>query len=405
MKNIIKFVPLALSAALASGCSTTDTAWTQEIRQAVSEPVKWEKTDILKADKVQAIFYDGLPYKGKPTRIFAWYGMPDGASPDKKVPAVVLVHGGGATALADWVQLWNSKGYAAIAMDCCGGIPAGEGNPYYREIWPRHEFSGPAGWGKMEESLLPVQDQWMFHAVYAALRSKDILKMFPEVDTEKIGITGISWGGVLTIICSGIDDSFRFSIPVYGCGFFNTPQSTLLYRGGNDREIEKWFSLFDPGHFLTGIKMPVLFFTDAEDVSFPLDRWAASTKTVNAPKRLSLRINYPHDHLICWKSNTIFDFADAALTGRQLPEISTPSLENNVLSAKINMFERKAVGAQLHYTRASGYYADRRWQTINATIKDGTVSAVLPAGTTAAYFNIRDNKNSLWSSELIELNN
>ena len=43
---------------------------------------------------VKAIFYEGLPFKGKQTRVFAWYGIPE-AEKGEKVPAIVLVHGGG----------------------------------------------------------------------------------------------------------------------------------------------------------------------------------------------------------------------------------------------------------------------------------------------------------------------
>ena len=49
---------------------------------------------------VEPIFIEGEPWKGKPTRVFAWWGLPEGACADRKVPAMVLVHGGGGTAFA-----------------------------------------------------------------------------------------------------------------------------------------------------------------------------------------------------------------------------------------------------------------------------------------------------------------
>ena len=74
-----------------------------------------------KAGSVKALFFDGLPWKGKPTRVFAYYGIPSNEG-GGKVPAIVLVHGGGGTAFARWVKLWNDRGYAAIAMDTCGAV-------------------------------------------------------------------------------------------------------------------------------------------------------------------------------------------------------------------------------------------------------------------------------------------
>lgn len=56
-------------------------------------------------DGIRALFYESLPYRGKPTRVFAWYGAPGGAG---KHPGVVLVHGGGGSAYREWVQKWVS---------------------------------------------------------------------------------------------------------------------------------------------------------------------------------------------------------------------------------------------------------------------------------------------------------
>jgi len=64
---------------------------------------------------VRALYFESVPFKSKPTRVFAYYGAPAG----KKLPAMVLVHGGGGTAFAEWVRIWNRRGYAAIAMDTC----------------------------------------------------------------------------------------------------------------------------------------------------------------------------------------------------------------------------------------------------------------------------------------------
>ena len=65
---------------------------------------------------IQAITYDGAKIGGQKTKVFAYLGFPQGASAHKKVPAVVLVHGGSGHAFAQWIKLWNDRGYAAIAM-------------------------------------------------------------------------------------------------------------------------------------------------------------------------------------------------------------------------------------------------------------------------------------------------
>jgi dipeptidyl aminopeptidase/acylaminoacyl peptidase len=68
------------------------------------------------AGETKAIYFDALNYQGKPTRVFAWLGIPEGASADNPVPAIVLVQGGGGTAFKNWVRMWNERGYAAISI-------------------------------------------------------------------------------------------------------------------------------------------------------------------------------------------------------------------------------------------------------------------------------------------------
>ncbi len=148
-------------------------------------------------DGVRALFYENVEWRGRPTRAFAWYGCPADASAEKPVPGIVLVHGGGGTALADWVRVWNAKGYAAIAMDNCGGVPAWSVCPYSKPVWPRHQFSGPAGWGNIHLAAEPPRDQWVYHAAASVLRARALLASFPEVQSDNIGVNGGDELGIL----------------------------------------------------------------------------------------------------------------------------------------------------------------------------------------------------------------
>ena len=64
---------------------------------------------------IKALWYEGAPYQSQKTKVFAHIGFPEEAK-TRKVPAVVLVHGGGGHAYPEWIRLWNEKGFAAIAM-------------------------------------------------------------------------------------------------------------------------------------------------------------------------------------------------------------------------------------------------------------------------------------------------
>ncbi len=84
---------------------------------------------------IHAIFYEGLPYQGKPTKVFAYYGLPS----QERNKAGQSARGCFSSrrrrhAFARWVKLWNDRGYAAIAMDLCGCVPVGTYGKWQRHL-------------------------------------------------------------------------------------------------------------------------------------------------------------------------------------------------------------------------------------------------------------------------------
>ena len=145
--RISKVVLLALATALMfPAISKAQVSWNMS---ALSTAPKVYPADDFKETGVRSLFFEGLPWKGKPTRVFAWYGVPAHAA-NEKVPAIVLVHGGAGTAFADWVRLWNARGYAAIAMDTCGSVPIHEG----QRGWKHHDQGGPPCAGQLNQGEL-----------------------------------------------------------------------------------------------------------------------------------------------------------------------------------------------------------------------------------------------------------
>src|SRR3954452_21617118 len=162
-------------------------------------PQSWEAPN-PEAD-VNAVWIAGPSYKGQPTRAFAYYGIP---RTTRRVPGMVLIHGGGGTAFAEWVRLWNREGFAAIAVDTVGTIPDKAVSDPWKPARKRHEFAGPAGWGGFENVDAPVSDQWSYHAVAVSVLAHSFLRAQPGVDAGRFGVTGISWGGYLTSIVSSL---------------------------------------------------------------------------------------------------------------------------------------------------------------------------------------------------------
>ena len=134
---------------------------------------------------VHSMLYAGEKYRGKPTRVFAYYASPKtlGKGGDDNVPGIVLVHGGGGTAFANWGELWAKRGYAAIAMDLAGW---GEGRQRLPDGGPNQSHTEM--FSTIDE---PLENQWSYHAVANVVRGHSLLRSFKEVDADRIALTGL----------------------------------------------------------------------------------------------------------------------------------------------------------------------------------------------------------------------
>ena len=350
---------------------------------------------------IRGLFYEGEPYEGKPTRVFAWYGAPQGASAKNKVPAVVCVHGGGGTAFEAWVALWNKRGCAAIAMDLEGRMPSDGGRGK-----AGHEHSGPAQAGIFGDISKPVKDQWMYHAVAAVVRAHSLVRSFPEVDAERTGLTGISWGGIVTCNVVGVDGRFKFAAPVYGCGFLFEAgnQYQQAYEKMSEDDRAKCRRLWDGSSHLPRAKMPMLWVNGTNDGHFPMDVFQKSYRAAAAARTLCIRVRMPHGHGAGWAPAEIYAFADSIFKGGP-PLIRITDHGRDGRQAWV-AFDPKtpAAGAALNFTTDSGPWSARKWQSRPARIdaEATRASAEVPQSATAYFFALTDERGLLVSSEHVE---
>lgn len=344
---------------------------------------------------VEALFYEALPWKGKSTRAFAWIGMPDHA-PGEKVPGIVLVHGGGGTAFADWVRLWNKRGYAAIAMDTCGSQPGGVHNQR-----PRHDLGGPPGWGGFDQVDQPPEDQWAYHAVADVILAHSLLRSRPDVDATRIGLTGISWGGYLTCIVAGVDRRFQFAVPVYGCGFLGDNSLWKDSLDGMHARGRKWLEMWDPSHYLPAANIPMLWVTGTNDFAYPLDSAQKSYRLATGARTVVTRLRMPHGHGGPGENpEEIRAFADGILKGGPpLTKITGQGHQGGEVWVKFSA-ARPPAKAELLFTKSAAGWKDRPWEAIPATLASNQAGATLPEGATAWFVNITDPLGLVVSSEL-----
>ena len=289
-----------------------------------------------------------------------------------------------------------------------------------------------AGWGGFNQIDEPVGDQWMYHAVADCILATSLLSSFPEVDAKRIGITGISWGGIITCIVAAVDERLKFAAPVYGCGHLGEvpgwlkshgppPAVGLRPAGGSDGDAaRRWLDLWDPSRYLSRVRMPMLWVAGTNDFAFPLPQLQASYRQPQGERTLAVRVNMVHGQGQGAAPEEIAAFADSIVRPSRasgssdgsppLARLTGQGTDGKTAWARFAA-ARPVVKAEFNFTRDGGLWKDRKWQTAAAELKAAEgpgdakampgreVRATVPDGATAWYFNLIDERGLITSTE------
>ncbi len=399
MKSPILATALSLSSLCPSLLAENVGPWDLDALKSNVPAIKWVRQD----QPVHSLTYAGEKYQGHNTEVFAFYASPitiGEAKPGAKFPGVVLIHGGGGTAFADWVHLWAKRGYAAIAMDLNGsrppdpefdpktGMAIGNGHRGTRTRLPN---GGPAHGHpeKFDCVLTPdTSDDWPFHAAASVMRAHTLLRSFPEVDAEHTAVTGISWGGYTTCLVASLDDRFKAAVPVYGCGFLHEGES--VQKPSIDKldpeHRAKWVKEYDPGSLLPRCRVPIMFVNGTNDVHYVLDSYMKSYNAVPGEKHIRIQVKMPHGHPPGWAPQEIGLFIDSKCRGgKALPNPGTPVIKGD--QVEVTCESATALKkAELNYTTDTGLRSKRAWKSTPATINGNTISAPKPPAKANTWF-------------------
>ncbi|MEZ6090135.1 MAG: PhoPQ-activated protein PqaA family protein [Pirellulaceae bacterium] len=389
------------------------------LRSVVGEAFKTPKMHWLsQSGPIHSLTYEGETYQQRPTSVFAFYASPatlGRPSNETKFPAVVLIHGGGGTAFAEWVWLWAERGYAAIAMDLSGSrpidpifdpatgkpVPGQANGPKTRsrlpDGGPNH---GPAE--KFDCIDDDVSDDWPVHAASNVIRAHSLIRSFDDVDADRTAVTGISWGGYTTCLVASLDHRFQAAVPVYGCGFLyegESVQKPAIDRLGDRRQ--RWIDAYDPSAVLPDCRVPILFVNGTNDVHYPLDSYQKSYDLVPGKKQMRIEVNMGHSHPAGWAPNEIGLFIDShCRQGKALPKAGDPKIEGD----KVVMSYQSDVplkSAQLHFTSDNGLRSKRSWRSVPAEIHSETIIASPPPESANTWFlTLTDERDAMTSSSV-----
>jgi len=235
---------------------------------------EWEQQGVV----CRVIRYRIGTFKGQPATMAAFYAFPKGA---KSLPTVLHIHGGGQSANLSSVITKAKLGYAALSLNWGGNkMSVADGKVYdgTNTDWGTLDATHPpqrnkanhfAGSTEPDTYTLdavdsPRNDNW-FLVTLAARRALTFLEKQPEVDPTKLGVTGHSMGGRLTVQLAGIDDRVKALVPSCGgSGDFTGDQAT--FPGGLvSKRSPRDLATRSENPYIARLKVPTLWFSPTND--------------------------------------------------------------------------------------------------------------------------------------------
>jgi dienelactone hydrolase len=342
---------------------------------------------------IEAFKFKSAPYGHlDATWPFAAIGVPSGYQQGEKYPAVILIHGGAGQVFPEWIKYWNNRGFVAVALDMFGYELNEEGK---KVLNPEAAYNGEPH-GSLFSGVKSPRQSWVYHAVYNIIMLNNILRARNDVDTDKIVMTGISWGAYITNIVAGVDHRIAAFAPVYGCGYAhedafwlkNAEESELCIEafGGHDGHDE-WIKLYDPSSYLPNATRPMMFVSGIGDGCFSAVNRMRSADLAPVKKYYSQRSDLEHGHYwdLTPEINAFFRhiiYGEATLT-----KLGDIIIEDGVakMTSSNDLFE----SVNFVYTLSKDKNShDWKWESVQVAKENGAYSYHLPDGVTAYCFEV-----------------
>ena len=236
-------------------------------------------------------------------------------------PAVLMFHGYSGSS-GDWTDKlgYVAEGYVVAALDCRGqgGLSEDKG--------------GVAGWTLrghivrgLDDAIAGIPEKLLFRDIFldTAQLAKVVMAM-DEVDAERVGATGGSQGGALTVACMSLVPGIKRAAPVFP--FLSDYKRVWDMDQDKDAygELREWFRRFDPTHeredeIFTALgyidvhhlaprtQAEVLWFTGLMDTICPPSTQFAAYNKLTSEKSMVLYPDFGHETLP-GHSDRIFQF-------------------------------------------------------------------------------------------------
>lgn len=222
-------------------------------------------------------------------------------------PAILMFHGyQGAS--PQWVELlpYAAQGFVVAAMDCRGQAGLSEDVGGHK---------GTTQSGHIIRGLDGPPENLLFRHIFldTAQLARIVMDM-PEVDAGRVGVTGISQGGGLTLACAALEPRIRRAAPIFPflCDYQRVWQMDLAqdayaelrtYFRNHDPLHQREAAIFtqlgyiDVQHLAPRIRAEVLASIGLMDTVCPPSTQFAAYNKISAPKSFAVYPDFGHEGL------------------------------------------------------------------------------------------------------------
>lgn len=351
-------------------------------------------TNRVEMDVIQVMF-NSIDRGSGPIRIHGFVVIPTGYALGT-LSAVVYGHGAGDE--ADEAVARNlAARLSAVAISFSG---PGQGLS-----------TGAASTAQNWLNTIPdIRNSWLYQYVYSAMRAVTYLATLPEVDPQRIGMTGVSAGGLMTLIANGVDDRLAAAYAIMATGDWRRSLEAgswfLAFPTGeigltpDSPEVLAFEHYLDPIHYADRQHAPVMLINGAQDEYFPITTTRSTYEALRAPEK-RLEVIYDWDHRYFADSSRQYDtynntlnaakriFGDAeawfqwhladAESMPPIPQVSVTQRDGTTAFTVAPEYATGAKAVRLVYSQDRAYTFERQPMRRR---RDGSYSTSLPGDTT-----------------------
>jgi cephalosporin-C deacetylase len=236
-------------------------------------------------------------------------------------PAVLIFHGYSVDS-GDWSDklAYVSQGFSVAALDVRGqGGPSEDRSVVSGNTVHGHIIRG------LDDALRGHPEKLLFRQIFldTAELAKIVMEM-PDVDPARVGASGWSQGGGLTVACAALEPRIRRAAPVYPflsdyLRVWNMDEAKDAYqeikdyfrrsnpRHEDEAKVFETLGYIDIQHLAPRIRAEVLWSIGLMDTVCPPSSQFAAYNKITSPKRMDIYPDFVHEH-INGANDRIFSF-------------------------------------------------------------------------------------------------